>query len=40
MSKALNAIKDSYLWVVDWVDDNPQWAIWTAVGLIITALVI
>ncbi len=40
LSAALNKIKDGYLRVVDWVDDNPQKSLWIASGLIIGALVI
>jgi len=40
MTKAINWLKDAYLYVVDWVDDNPQKSIWIATAAIIGALVI
>lgn len=40
MSKAINAVKDAYLWSVDWVDQNPQKAIWGAFALIVAAMVV
>lgn len=38
MSKALNWLKDAYLAVVDWVDDNPQKSLWIGFALIMAGL--
>lgn len=38
LSAAANWLKDKYLAVVDWVDDNPQKTIWLAFALILAGL--
>lgn len=40
MTKAVNAVKDGYLAAVQWVDDNPNKALWIATGALILALVV
>ena len=40
IAKAINWIKDAYLWLVDWVDQNPQKALWGAFALMLAALVV
>lgn len=35
--KALTALKDAYFWLVDWIDENPQKALW--IGALIVAAV-
>lgn len=35
LSRALNWIKDAYLWLVDWIDDNPQKSLWIATAALI-----
>ena len=40
ISAAFNTFKSAYLWLVDWVDANPQKTIWAAAGLIVLALVL
>lgn len=39
LSKALTAIKDGYLRVIQWVDDHPHVALWGATAALIVALV-
>lgn len=40
MSKAITAVKDAYLWLVDWIDQNPQKTLWIAFALIVGGLVV
>jgi len=39
-ANVLNKVKDGYFWLVDWVDANPQKALWIATALIVGALVL
>lgn len=40
MNKAVNAVKDGYLWVVQWVDDHPHKVVWLWPASLILALVL
>ncbi len=40
MSKVINAVKDGYLWLVDYVDDHPQASVWIFVGVAVLLLVL
>lgn len=35
MNKVINAVKDRYLWLVDFVDDHPQASLWIAASIIV-----
>jgi len=39
-SKAVTAVKDAYLWLVDWIDDNPQKSLWIGFALIVAGLLV
>jgi hypothetical protein len=40
MSKAINAIKDGYIYVIDGIDAHPHITLWSGLGLIVLALVV
>lgn len=37
LSRAINAVKDGYLYVIEGIAGSPQIAFWVAVGLIVLA---
>lgn len=39
LNRAVNAVKDGYLYVIEGIAKNPQTTFWTVLGLILIALV-
>lgn len=39
LNRAVNAVKDGYLYVIEGIAKNPQTTFWTGLGLILIALV-
>jgi hypothetical protein len=39
MSEFINRIKDGYVAVLDWIEDHPQSALWSAVAIVIVLAV-
>ena len=39
LAKAVNAVKDGYLYVIEGIAGHPQTTFWTVLGLILIALV-
>lgn len=40
LSRAVNAVKDGYLYVIEGVVGHPHITVWSGVGLIVLALVV
>lgn len=40
LAKAVNAVKDGYLYVIEGIAGHPHIAFWSAVALIVLALVV